>query len=131
MTACIGAALKILVPFVIAELVVLGVQWFVLPEDSWVTYALFALSAVVLPLIAAARLALASFPRWACVASGLTFTLINLAWAASVVISGFGGANWQAFTGFVIASLIFAIPPQLFSAYLGARYAKSFTKAAT
>jgi len=131
MTACVSAALRILLPFVVAELAVLAVQWFVIPEGSWITYALFALSTIALPLIAAARLALASFPRWTCVISALMFTLVNLVWAATMVVSGIEGANWQAFAGFVIASVMFGIPPQLMSAYLGARYAKVMARVAT
>jgi hypothetical protein len=82
MTRCLLTAARALLPFLIAELAVLGVQWFLIPEGSWLTYVLGGICLIVLPLLAALRLTRLSFKTGAAVLSALSFTALGLVWAA-------------------------------------------------
>ena len=132
MTQCLGTAARALLPLLAAELVVLGIQWFVVPEGSWLTYPLAAISILALPLFAAARLIRASFKTGPAVLSALAFTALGLLWAICAAMLGYAGTDWGAYLlGVLISSLLIGAPLQLLAAYIGTRYARSRVRAAT
>jgi hypothetical protein len=129
MSTRLTTAAKLLAPFVAFDLAVIAAHWFAIPEGSPVHYILYVVSALVLPFIASARLAHASFPPSLCVASSLSFATVEIVWVAVGVAVTHG--DWRHLAGFIIANTMFAIPVQLMSAYLGARFAHRIFKAAT
>jgi hypothetical protein len=132
MTPCLLTAARALLPFLAAELVVLGVQWFLIPEDSWLSYVLGSVSLVALPLLAALRLTRLSFNTGPAVLSALSFTALGLVWAACATALGYAGADWRPYLlGVVISFTLFGAPVQLLAAYIGTRYARHTAKAAT
>jgi len=118
----LATVLKLLWPILVAELCILAFKWLALPIQSPIDYLLLIASIAALPFIAGWRLSKAALPRWMCVLSGLTVTALNLLWAAAAVI--LGHSDWLAFLGFVLASMIFAVGPQLLFAFAGAQYGK-------
>ena len=118
-------AARALAPFLLAELAVLGMRWFVIPEDSWPHYLLAPITLAALPLLAAVRLTRASFRTGPVVLSGLTFAVLGVAWAACVAALGYTGADWRSYLLDVLISAVpVAAPLQLFAAYAGTRYAR-------
>ena len=120
---------KSIAPFVAIELAMIATQWFLIPEGSSLTYVPYFISVVVLPSLAAARLARAAFRTSVCVLSALTFALVGIAWVAVGVALTRG--DWRHLSGYIIATSMFGIPLQLMSAFLGARYAHLIFRAAT
>jgi hypothetical protein len=132
MTQCLATAVKPLLPFLAAELVVLSIQWFVVPEGSWLTYPLAAISFFVLPSFAAVRLTRASFRTGPAVLSALTFTALGLGWAACAAALGYAGTEWRAYLlGVLVSFLLIGAPLQLLAAYVGTIYARYTVNAAT
>ena len=131
MTQCLLTAARALAPFLLAELAVLGIQWFVLPEDSWVSYVLAPITLIALPLLGAVRLARASFKTGPAVLSALTFTALGVAWAACAAALGYAGIDGRTYLlGVLISAVLVAAPLQLFGAYIGTRYVRYTVKAA-
>jgi hypothetical protein len=125
MTQCLSTAARVLLPFLLAELTVLGIQWFLIANGSWLTYVLAAISFLVLPLLAAVRLTRASFKTGATVLSALTFTALGLMWAACAAALGYAGSDWRAYLlGVLISAVLIGAPLQLLAAYVGTRYAR-------
>ena len=132
MTQCLSTAARALFPFLAADVVLLSVQWFVIPESSWLTWVLAAISFVVLPLLAAVRLTRGSFKTGAAVLSALAFTALGLAWAACAAALGYAGTDWRPYLlGVLISAVLIGAPLQLLAAYIGTRYARYTVKAAT
>ncbi len=131
MTQCFSTAVRALLPFVAADLVSLTLHWFVVPEGSWLTWVLSAISLLVLPLFAAAALTRASFKAGAAVLSALIFAALGLVWTACAAALGYAGSDWPAYLGgALISTLLIAAPLQLLAAYIGTRYARYSVKAA-
>jgi hypothetical protein len=121
MTQCLATAVKPLLPFLAAELVVLSIQWFVA-----------AISFFVLPSFAAVRLTRASFRTGPAVLSALTFTALGLGWAACAAALGYAGTEWRAYLlGVLVSFLLIGAPLQLLAAYVGTIYARYTVNAAT
>jgi hypothetical protein len=132
MTQCLSTAARALLPFVAADLVLLAMHWFVVPEDSWLTWVLAAISFVVLPLFAAAALTRASFKTGPAVFSALIFAALGLVWALCATALGYGGSDWRAYLGgALISTLLITVPLQLLAAFIGTRYARHIFEAAT
>ena len=132
MTPRFTIAARLLAPFLAAELAVFTVQWFLVPEESWLTYGLGAVWAVVLPLFAAARLTRASFTTGTAVLSALLFAIVGLVWATCAAALGYAGAEWQHYLlGVLISTVMIGVPLQLAAAYVGTRHARSTSRTAT
>ena len=132
MTQCLATAAKALLPFLAAELAVLSVQLFVVPEGSWLTYPFAAISFLVLPAFAAVRLTRASFKTGPAVLSALSFTALGVAWAACAAALGYAGSEWRlCLLGVLISFVLIGAPLQLLAAYIGTLYARYAVKAAT
>ena len=129
MTRCLTAA-KALAPFLLAELAVLAIQWFVVPENSWASYLLAPVTLIALPLLAAVRLARASFKTGPAVLSALTFTALGVVWATCAAALG-TGIDWRTYLlGVLISAVPVAAPVQLLAAYVGTRYVRYTVDAA-
>jgi pilus assembly protein TadC len=131
MTQNVSTAARVLLPFVSADLVLLTLHWFFVPEGSWLAWSLSAISFVVLPLSAAVALTRASFKTGAAVLSALIFAALGLVWAACAAALGYAGSDWPAYLGgALISTLLIAAPLQLLAAYIGTRYARYTVEAA-
>lgn len=132
MTQRVSTAVRVLLPFVSAELLLLTLHWFVLPQGSWLTWVLSAISFVVLPLFAAVALTRASFKTGAAVLSALIFAALGLVWTACAAALGYAGSDWPAYLGgALISTLLIAAPLQLLAAYIGTRYARYTAETST
>ena len=131
MTPRFATAAKVISPFLAAELLVMAIIWFVVPEGSWLTYALGAASLLALPLLAAVRLVRASFGTSFAVFSAILFPVVGLTWAACAAALGFAADQWQPYLLGATISTVMFIPLQLLAAYIGAWYGRSTIKSAT
>src|SRR5689334_18427249 len=132
MAQCLATAARLLLPFLVAEILVLSIQWFAIPEGSWVSYLLAAISFLVLPAFAAVRLTRGAFKTGPAVLSALAFTVLGLAWAACAAALGYAGTEWRPYLlGVLISSVLIGAPVQLLAAYLGTLYARHTVTAAT
>jgi hypothetical protein len=121
MTPHFTTAVRLLAPFLVAELAVMGIVWFLVPEGSWLMYALWPISAVVLPSVAAARLTRASFTTGAAVSSALAFAAVGLVWTLCAAALGYAGPDWEPYLlGALISTAMIGAPLQLLAAYVGA-----------
>lgn len=124
----IGAFLRLVGPLLAAEFLIVALEWIFLSENSPLSRPLVAISYGVLPFIAGWRLRGAKTSLWGCALFGLTFVLVDLAYAAAAVVFGFN--TWLDFLGFVVASVLFSVGASILFAFLGAVYGNSLFRTA-
>ena len=122
MISRIGGFLRLVGPLLMVEFLIVALKWMFLSEASPIDLPFAAASYGVLPFVAGWRLRVAKASLWSCALSGMAFVLVDLAYAAAVVVFGFN--TWLAFLGFVVASAFFTVGPSILFAFLGAVYGK-------
>lgn len=120
---------KTLMPFWIIEfsLTILNFM-FGSEKISFFSFALLVIAMVILPFAAGLRIVRAKGKLSIAALSGISISFATLlAVGISYIVIE---AGTQAFLGFIIASLMFAVIPQSFFGYLGGLFAKKYNVAA-